>query len=422
MSKIVLEDFNEGDGYYKVNLAYLNKEQVEEIENLIEKWNPTDEDIKACIGMCLTDVNEQRFKDYGTNLRDCLAWLEKQGEKKHSLGERENAYLDFAQSAIEFCYENNPLRKELITWLNSFKEEPQGKSALEAINEEKVDNANKIEPKFKAGDVLHSSTHHLIWIYKDSEHYYACVNMNYVTENVATDGLIKIPNDACPATKEQREQLEKAMTDAGYIFDFEKKELKKIVAPKFKIGDTMRTLQEASNGITSGLPVIVSIDNEYYHCNNELIAIKNQDNYEYPPMNRRQNTAWSEEDKKTLERVIRCIENHDYMNVDDIHWLKSLKGRVQPHPKQKWSKDDKVMLDEIIDFFEDGTVKLQHDLSLYASWLKSIKDRCTWRPSDEQMKVFENFVRGIWESCYDSPYENNAKLLYSLLEQLKKLK
>lgn len=43
MSKIVLEDFNEGNGYYKVNLAYLNKEQVEEIENLVEKWNPTDE-------------------------------------------------------------------------------------------------------------------------------------------------------------------------------------------------------------------------------------------------------------------------------------------------------------------------------------------------------------------------------------------
>ena len=79
MSKIVLEDFNEGDGYYKVNLAYLSKEQVEEIEALVSKWNPTDEVIKACIGICLTDASEQRFKDFGTNLRDCLAWLEKQG-------------------------------------------------------------------------------------------------------------------------------------------------------------------------------------------------------------------------------------------------------------------------------------------------------------------------------------------------------
>lgn len=58
--------------------------------------------------------------------------------------------------------------------------------------------------------------------------------------------------------------------------------------PRFKIGDTMRTLQEAANGITDGLPVVVSIDDESYHCNNEIIYIKNQNDYEYPPMNRKQ--------------------------------------------------------------------------------------------------------------------------------------
>lgn len=41
---IVSEDFNEGNGFYKVNLAYLSKEQVEEIENLVKKWNPKSED------------------------------------------------------------------------------------------------------------------------------------------------------------------------------------------------------------------------------------------------------------------------------------------------------------------------------------------------------------------------------------------
>lgn len=51
------------------------------------------------------------------------------------------------------------------------------------------------------------------------------------------------------------------------------------VEPKFKVGDTMR------------------IDNEYYHRTNELIAIKDQDDYEYPPMNRKHN-AWSEDDIK----------------------------------------------------------------------------------------------------------------------------
>lgn len=36
---IVLEDFNEGEGFYKVNLAYLNREQVIQIEELVKKWN-----------------------------------------------------------------------------------------------------------------------------------------------------------------------------------------------------------------------------------------------------------------------------------------------------------------------------------------------------------------------------------------------
>ena len=68
------------------------------------------------------------------------------------------------------------------------------------------------------------------------------------------------------------------------------------IEPKFKVCDVMRTLQEAANNITSGLPVVVSIDEEYYHCTNELIAIKDQDDYEYPPMNRA--IAWSEEDEE----------------------------------------------------------------------------------------------------------------------------
>lgn len=42
-----------------------------------------DESIKSCIGMCLTDVDNQRFEDYDTSLKDCLAWLEKQGEKNN---------------------------------------------------------------------------------------------------------------------------------------------------------------------------------------------------------------------------------------------------------------------------------------------------------------------------------------------------
>lgn len=196
-----------------------------------------------------------------------------------------------------------------------------------------------------------------------------------------------------PATKEQRDVLMKAMADAGYEWDANKKVLNKIeqkkpmVKPKFNIGDTMRTLEEASKGITNGLPVVVSIDNEYYHCNNELIAIKDQEDYEYPAMNRRQDSVWSKEDEAGFGDAMWAIEQ-----------------------ARTIAKDENDM----------------GNLWYAEKWIKSIKDRVQlqnrWNPNKEQIETFEHFVRSIGESGYASPYDDNTKLLYSLLSDLKKLK
>ena len=87
----------------------------------------------------------------------------------------------------------------------------------------------------KDGDVLHSPSHRLVWIYKDKEHYYACVNMNYVTENVATDGLISVPNDTCPATKDERIILFEKIKEAEYEWDVEKKGLNELLSDLKKL-------------------------------------------------------------------------------------------------------------------------------------------------------------------------------------------
>ena len=65
---------------------FIEEKEVEEIEETVRTrtWNTDENMIKACIGMCLTDASEQRFKNYNTNLRDCLAWLEKQCVQKTS--------------------------------------------------------------------------------------------------------------------------------------------------------------------------------------------------------------------------------------------------------------------------------------------------------------------------------------------------
>ena len=54
------------------------------------------------------------------------------------------------------------------------------------------------------------------------------------------DTLLTKRNKVCPATKEQRDLLFQKIKEAGYEWDVDKKELKKLVKPKFKVGDMVR--------------------------------------------------------------------------------------------------------------------------------------------------------------------------------------
>lgn len=61
----------------------IDKDAREALETLIPELRESEDDrIVRCIEVALTDVDEQRFKDFGTTLKDCIAYLEKQ---KHSL-------------------------------------------------------------------------------------------------------------------------------------------------------------------------------------------------------------------------------------------------------------------------------------------------------------------------------------------------
>ena len=79
----------------------------------------------------------------------------------------------------------------------------------------------------KDGDVLYSPSHRLIWIYKDNERYHTSINLNYANV-VSFDNEIVFPSDVCPANRVQKSILFQKMEEAGYEWDAEKKELKKI--------------------------------------------------------------------------------------------------------------------------------------------------------------------------------------------------
>ena len=116
---IVSEDFNEGDGFYKVNLAYLSKEQVEEIESLVKKWNPESDDER--IRKELTDYIKRKFENSCSPtpskniLGNWIAWLEKQGKETSWKPSKEEMDVLYGLAYITNQYDEH--KEEVITRL-----------------------------------------------------------------------------------------------------------------------------------------------------------------------------------------------------------------------------------------------------------------------------------------------------------------
>lgn len=165
-------------------------------------------------------------------------------------------------------------------------------------------------------------------------------------------------DDLIPATKEQRDLLFQKMKEAGYEWDAEKKELKKI----------------------------------------------------------EQKPAWSEEDEMRFNNIFTLLEELPLSQ----NWLKSLKDRVQPQPRQEWSEEDENIKESIItglEMLKDGA----SDKSLTAlynkkiEWLKSIRPQSQWKPSEGQLEALKKACDKHWEPDGLDP-------LYTLYQDLKKLK
>jgi hypothetical protein len=151
------------------------------------------------------------------------------------------------------------------------------------------------------------------------------------------------------------------MKEAGYMFDFEKKELKKIENKiEIPFGAKDSELQEATYYIPKGF---------HAEIDNDKVVIKKGG----------KPTAWSEEDKSILEDIKAAVASYwDEMTEDTIlDWLKSFKDRVQPQPKQEWSEEDKHRVKDTIYFLDTAKKHYASTVELDAciNWLKSLKQR-----------------------------------------------
>jgi len=185
-------------------------------------------------------------------------------------------------------------------------------------------------------------------------------------------GIYKTYNELCftkscfpykksyPATKEQRALLFQKMKEAGYEWDAEKKELKKI----------------------------------------------------------EQKSAWNEKDKSILEDIKVAVSSYWDEDTENtiLDWIKSLEDRVQPQQKQEWSEEDESMRTRCIGilgkcYMGELPTKVEEELN----WLKSLRPKNQWKPSEEQMKALE------WQVDHTSNGLWQYKATKELLEQFKNL-
>lgn len=323
----------------------------------------------------------------------------------------------------------------------------------------------------KDGDVLSYRDGQWIFIYKEkidnnSFSYYTLYSTIYRDLTINDDCFTVLRSAIIPATKEQCDILIKAMADAGYIFDFEKKELKKIEQKpawseedekmfsqisdilwegyKNRTGETptwdnirewclsvkdrvqpqpkQEWKQENTCDLTDFENTMMHIGESFFGKNagldpNDTNIIKEQANLllELVP-----NKEWSEENEHWRQKAIDFMKHPDLIKAmptlakNTIDWLKSLKSQ----PKQKWSEEDKRTLQGIIGEIEANKHHAPDcDLATYdwfLSWLKSLKDRCTWNPSCEQIIALRWVLNNI-------PYNKHKEEISGLLDQIKEL-
>ena len=138
-----------------------------------------------------------------------------------------------------------------------------------------------------------------------------------------------------------------------------------------------------------------------------------------------QKPAWSEEDERKMDKIYSILgqaaDTHAYSttcrligdkeSIELQDFLKFLKDRVQPQPKQEWSEEDESYLNTTIAFLKDAK-EFKKTAENCINWLKSLKPQSTWKPSDEQLRELRCVISGC---SFETP------ILVQLEEDLKKL-
>lgn len=129
-----------------------------------------------------------------------------------------------------------------------------------------------------------------------------------------------------------------------------------------------------------------------------------------------------EENVDFADKAIAWLEKQEGCEHIRKEWLEHIKqswykegfidGKYSGGTSKEWTINDAAIFKEIIDFLENGTAKLQHDLTKYANWLK-----IQFTPIEKQgsnliengytnnkdiIKYADNYSHAIWHKLMDN--------------------
>ena len=443
-----------------------NKElrKIEQIEQN-PTWGGEDEKIRKVQLNYWRSVGGKEW--HGVPVQETIAWLEKQGDKVDVLDdfptefERQISHLIASSINKEWEYKKDFVKHTANALLQYAKNE------LEKQGEQKP--ANKVEPKFMVGDwvraissgnifkilSVNDELYHVL-CYDGVEANYPIIDVDYdlvpwtiqdakngdvlalnneyflfkEKKNSTTECYIShcfidsaktfrengefLPiergNKVCPTTKEQYDLLFSKMKEAGYEWDFEKKELKKIEQSCYHNDGLYYAIDilEKTFGKVEGYQ---SDDGKMEH----QIAIETVN-----ALYHKKSVEWSEEDELYLRKAIECAFGNGYLSVSN--WLKSLKDRFQLQPKQEWSEEDEKRINSIISSIKYCSEQYP-DKKEYArdiDWIKSFKSN-HWKPSEEQMGALNYAYCELFKRGENGEGSNCVHPLMTLIDDLKKL-
>lgn len=113
-------------------------------------------------------------------------------------------------------------------------------------------------------------------------------------------------------------------------------------------------------------------------------------------IDKKENSAWSEEDKKMFVNIKACLRNADKDYSREVDWLKSLR----PQKSIRWNDADEAHLHSLVTHLEqwinrhpDTTGADVQGENL--AWLKSLSPKSYLKPTEEQLEALQKIISGF---------------------------